>query len=284
MTVLQYLQDWLSLRAGALKPRTVDMYTGLIDRYVAHPLGNIAVDQLTAAHIRPVLAALCTAGHTRTAELVFVMLRCALQDLEPSPMRGVPRPAHVQQTPDAWTDAQISAYLAALRTQRQGLALSLALVLGLRRGEVCGLRWSDIDFDRAEVLIQNQRVRLDSGRIIDATPKSRASVRRLPIPAPLLARLRACRQLSGYVCHITPSGLDSAHRRLVRRLGLPYIPLHGLRHSFATACIRHGGDMRCLQLLLGHASYSTTANRYTHPDGEMLRAALDAASALCYTL
>ena len=278
-----YLKSWLALRSGRLKVRTVECYSSLIRLHIAPQIGDIDVDQLTSPEIMAMLAMIVANGHTRTAELCFVLLKAALKECAANPMRGVPRPAHIQTTPDAWSDDQIRAYMAALQGHRHGLALQLGLVLGLRRGEIVGLRWSDIDFDRGVLTVRNQRLRLDSGQIIDATPKSRSSVRSMPLPAALLLQLRRQRQLTGYVCPLTPSGLDAAHRRLVQRLGLPYIPLHGLRHSMATAVIRHGGDMRCLQLLLGHASYATTANRYTHPDRAMLQTSLDCAASVCYT-
>lgn len=282
-TVLDFLGDWLALRAGALKQRTVESYASLIRLHIAPVIGAVPVDQLTSLHIRPLLASLAATGHTRTAELCYVLLSAALADLPQLPMRGVPRPAHIQQTPQAWSDEQIMVYMVALDDHPHGLALSLGIVCGLRRGEICGLRWSDIDFDMKILQITNQRMRLDSGEMVDALPKSRSSVRTVPVPAPLMQRLRQARQLAGYVDAITPSGLDKAHRVLVARLGLPPIPLHGLRHSMATSCIRHGGDMRSLQLLLGHAKYATTADRYTHPDQAMLRAAIDAAFIPCYT-
>lgn len=283
-TVGEYLGDWLALRSGGLKPRTVESYSSMIRLHIAPVIGALPVDQLTALHIRPLLARLASAGHTRTAELCFVLLSAALGDLQPCPMIGVPRPAHIQRTPEPWSDDQIAAYMAALADHPHGLALSLGLVLGLRRGEICGLRWQDVSWDTSEIFVTNQRMRLDSGQMIDASPKSRSSVRVVPVPPPLMARLRQARQLAGYIDVISPSGLDKAHRVLVARLDLPRIPLHGLRHSMATSCIRHGGDMRSLQVLLGHARYATTADRYTHPDGEMLRRAIDKAAAPCYTV
>lgn len=279
----EYLSDWLALRSGGLRPRTIESYQSLIRLHVSPSIGDVAIDQLKNLHIRPMLARIAADGHTRTAELCYVMLKAALSDLEPSPMKGVPRPIHVQNIPDSWSDDQISAYMNALTDHPHGLALSLGLVLGLRRGEICGLRWSDVLWDTAEVYVTNQRMRLDSGQIVDAPPKSRAGHRHIPVPPPLMARLRRERQLSGYIDGITPSGLDAAHRALVRRLGLPYIPLHGLRHSMATACIRHGGEMRALQIVLGHSDYTVTANRYTHPDCKMRRAAIDAAASAWYT-
>lgn len=283
-TVDDYLCDWLTLRSGALRARTIESYASLIRLHVSPSIGSMSVDQVDALSIRSCLARIVASGHSRTAELCYVMLCAALGDLPQQPLRGVPRPAHIQQSPEPWSDDQMAAYMAALEDHPHGLALSLGLVLGLRRGEICGLRWQDISRDTSEIFVTNQRMRLDSGKIIDALPKSRSSVRPIPVPPPLMARLRRARQLSGYVDGISPSGLDQAHRALVRRLGLPPIPLHGLRHSMATSCIRHGGDMRSLQLLLGHAKYATTADRYTHPDRLMLRSAVDAANTPCYTV
>ena len=269
-----------SARSG-LRARTVDSYHSIICLHISPVIGSVPVDDLRPDHIRAVLAR--ASGLSRTAELCYVICRAALGDLPGQPMRGVSRPAHIQHTPEPWSDDQIAAYLAALADHPHGLALSLGIVCGLRRGEICGLRWSDVLWDEDTLQVVNQRIRLASGQLVDAPPKSRAGARPVPVPGPLMDRLRAARQRSGYIDGITPSGLDQAHRALVARLGLPPIPLHGLRHSMATACIRHGGDMRSLQLLLGHASYTTTAMRYTHPDRAMLRATIDAGSASCYT-
>lgn len=284
MLLSTWLNDWLSLRAPELKPRTLESYEYLITRYICPALGGVDLDRLSPLMISHMLAQISAAGHSRTSEMCFVLLRSALRDLDPDPMRRVRRPAHRQESPEAWTDDQITVYMHALRGHRHQLPLLLALLLGLRRGEVCGLRWQDIDFRQGVAHIVNQRQRLADGRLVDCSPKSATSVRDVPLPEALLPLLRSRRQLAGYICSVTPSGLDAAHRSLVRSLDLPYIPLHGLRHSMATACIRHGGDMRSLQSLLGHANYATTANRYTHPDTEMLRLALEKSTAMCYTV
>ena len=279
-----WLFDWLALRAPELKPRTLESYRYLCERHIIPALGEVPLQDLTALQISHMLAQISAAGHSRTSEMCFVLLRSALRELDQNPMLKVRRPAHRQISPEAWTDEQIDVYMHALRGHRHQLPLLLSLLLGLRRGEVCGLRWSDIDFREGMIHIVNQRQRLADGSLVDCSPKSISSVRSLPIPASLLPLLRSRRQIAGYVCPISPSGLDAAHRSIVRSLDLPYIPLHGLRHSMATACIRHGGDMRSLQSVLGHANYATTANRYTHPDTEMLRNAIELSTAMCYTV
>lgn len=282
MLLSTWLSDWLALRAAELKPRTLESYADLIHRHINPAIGAIDLGELSAVQISHMLAQISASGHTRTSEMCFVLLRSALRDLETDPMRKVRRPAHRQTSPEPWTDDQITVYMHALRGHRHELPLLLALLMGLRRGEVCGLRWQDVDFQQGVINVCNQRQRMATGAIVDCPPKSLSSVRSLPIPPSLLPLLRARRQLAGYVCTLSPSGLDAAHRAIVRRLALPYIPLHGLRHSMATACIRHGGDMRSLQSVLGHANYATTANRYTHPDMEMLRKAIAQSTALCY--
>lgn len=284
MTLSAWLSDWLALRCAELKPRTLDSYRELCRLHICPAIGGVELDQLTPIAITHMLAGICAEGHSRTAEMCYVLLRSAFRDLDPNPMHKVHRPSHKQKSPVPWSDADCAVYLHALVGHRHQLPLTLALLLGLRRGEVCGLRWEDIDFQQGIIHIRNQRQRLASGELVDLSPKSESSIRDLPIPETLQKLLRARRQFSGYLCGVSPSGLDAAHRALVKRLGLPYIPLHGLRHSMATACIRHGGDMRALQDILGHSSYATTANRYTHPDLSMLRESIDRANELCYNV
>lgn len=284
MDVTTWLEDWLLLRKAELRPRTIESYQDLIRRYIIPEIGTMQTEELKPEHIRHLLAGIVAAGHTRTAELVFVLLSCAFDELENSPMHKIKRPKHHQTRPEPWTDAQIDIYLTACRTHRHGLALALGLILGLRRGEICGLRWQDVDFTVGEIHVCNQRVRLAGGEIVDSPPKSASGNRIIPIPDQLLPWLKSARGLpSAYLCRLTPSGLDQAHRKLAQRLDLPAIPLHGLRHSMATATLRHGKDMRSIQAILGHASYTTTANFYTHPDSTMLKASLDAYLKSCYT-
>lgn len=284
MQLSVWLSDWLALRAMELKPRTMDSYRELCRLHINPAIGSVELDQLTPMAISHMLAGICAEGHSRTAEMCFVLLRSALKELESSPMHKVHRPAHKQKSPKPWSDANCAVYLHAITHHKHRLPLTLAITLGLRRGEICGLRWEDIDFDSGVMHIRNQRQRLASGELIDLDPKSVSSIRDLPIPPQLLPLLKQHRQIAGYICSISPSGLDAAHRALVLRLDLPYIPLHGLRHTMATSCIRHGGDMRSLQDILGHSSYATTANRYTHPDLSMLRESIDRANTLCYNV
>lgn len=281
MDVKTWLQDWLALRSPDLKPRTIESYQDVITRYILPSIGDTDTADLDPGELRHLLATISASGKTRTAELVYVTMKCAFSELDPSPMAKVKRPKHRQRVTEPWKPADMAVYHEACKTHPHGLALSLALFLGLRRGEICGLRWKDIDFEREVVTITNQRQRLATGEIIDCPPKSASSVREIPLPAALVAMLRKHRGLpDAYLCTLTPSGLDAAHRALTISLELPYITLHGLRHTMATNALRNGGEMRALQSVLGHSSYTTTANIYTHPDTAMKKAIVDAASVI----
>lgn len=273
MTLETILLDWLTLHSLDVKPRTTESYRYCI-RHLSPLIGSKDLSTIQPADVKHALSSIIKAGHGRTAEMCYVMLKAALQD-HPQILQGVKRPKHKQRRPTPLNDAQISLYLSACAVHQHGLALSLALTLGLRRGEICGLRWSDINLKESTITISNQRQRMEDGKIIDCPPKSESSYRELPIPAAIVRPIRAQWQLSGYVCNLSPSGLDAAHRRLTKDLSLPPITLHGLRHSMATAFVRHGGDLKTLQMILGHASYATTADIYTHPDVETMRKTLE---------
>ena len=278
MTTEEYMLEWLNLRRLSLKPRTIEMYADLIDRYIVPALGGISCAELAPTDIAAMLARIYDTGHTRTAELVYITCKAALSDLPQNPMRRIPRPKHKQTSPKPWDDATIRSYSAAIKGHKHELALSLALFAGLRRGEICGLRWESIDQTAGTISITTQRTPTAHG-VIECSPKSESSIRVIPIPTRLRPLIAAQALRNGLVCPLSPSGLDQAHKSICRAANLPYTTLHGLRHTMATACIRHGADMRCMQILLGHSSYAITAHIYTHPDKPMLQSAIDISKA-----
>lgn len=285
MTIAEFLHDWLLLRSPELKPRTIDSYRDQIERIISPMIGEINAEELSVDDVRHLLASIIEAGHERTAEMVYTLLNCALAELDHNPMSKIRRPRHRQKHPTPWSDEQITRYVIACQTHPHGLALLLAICCGLRRGEICGLRWKSVDLVNQELDICNQRITLANGQTVDCDPKSESSVRRVPIPLELLPRLR--REIGhpeAYVTCLTPSGLSQAHSTLVDRLGLPKIGLHGLRHSFATSSMRNNGDAKALQEILGHSSYAVTMNIYTHPDHAMKSKAIDKSVGIWYTV
>ena len=285
MTLEAYLREWVLLRSAGIRPRTVESYESLILLHIGPAIGDRKLSKLKARHIAAMLKSIVDDGHARTAQLCYALLHAALRSaveerrIERSPIDAVKRPKHRTKRGKAWSKAQTRAYVAAIRGHKHQIAWLLAIGMGLRRGEICGLRWSDVDLRARIIHVHNQRVRLADGRLVDQPPKSDAGTRDLPIPKPIYEVFRRTYQWGdGYVVPITPSALDAAHRTLLRRLDLPYIRLHDLRHTMATNAVRNGAAMRVLADVLGHSDPAVTARFYTHTDPDMMTDTVDAAA------
>lgn len=285
-SVADFLTEWVNLRSAGLAPRTIESYNGLISRQIGPNLADIAADQLQPEQVQRLLSGLCAAGHSRTAQLVYILLRAAYSEavrvgiLATDPTNRVLRPRHVASDPRWWSLDEVKTFAQACPSLQFGHAWLLALMCGLRRGELAGLRWSDVDLIGHELHICNQRQWV-GGRLIDAPPKSRAGRRSIPYPSLLhdtLARqnrLQRLQQARGAVLPVyvvcgsdnrpvDPHRLNKALWCDIERVGLRQINLHGLRHSMASAAVAAGVDIKVLQSLLGHAHYSTTADIYAH--------------------
>lgn len=289
MTVSEYVSSWIDLRSCGLAPRTVEGYKALNRLYVAPVLGAVDVAALDPGQVQRLLADVRAAGHDRSALAVYVLLRSAL----PEVMAAVQRPLYRARRARWWRAAEVARFLAACPSLRWGHAWALALLCGLRRGELAGLRWADVDLRDQTISISNQRLRISGQGVIDAPPKSEAGFREIPIPEYLVAllRLERRRQLasgapSSYVVccldgrPIDPGRLDRQLAADVQAVGLRPVGLHSLRHSMATMAISTGVPLRVLQDLLGHASVTTTAQIYSHVSNEAKRAAVTGISAL----
>lgn len=160
----------------------------------------------------------------------------------------------------------------------RNIGILLALCTGMRIGEVCALVWTDVDLPHRVL-----RVRQTVGRIYDcdkgaterilSTPKTKHSFREIPLSKFLFEALCLVKRQtsSPYVVGTAASATDPRtyrdyYTRLLKRLQIPPIVFHGLRHTFATRCIESGGDYKTVSTLLGHSNVSTTLNLYVHPN------------------
>lgn len=168
----------------------------------------------------------------------------------------------------------------------RNIGILLALCTGMRIGEVCALRWEDIDFGNRII-----RVRHTAGVLYDcergrteafiATPKTMNSFREIPISKILLTALRSLKgktpsffvlgNSSSFKC---PRGFRDYFTRKLKTLGIPPIPFHGLRHTFATRCIESQCDCKTVSALLGHSNVSITLNLYVHPNADQKKNAV----------
>ncbi len=156
------------------------------------------------------------------------------------------------------------------------IGILLACATGMRIGELCALKWGDIDLEKRIITVRHtvQRIKNtscgSSTKIIVTSPKTSSSMREIPIPEfmiSILAKLKAtenCFLLSGTLKIIEPRTMQYRLKSILKKLKLKDVSFHSLRHAFATNCITLGFDVKTLSEILGHSSVEITLNLYVH--------------------
>ena len=167
---------------------------------------------------------------------------------------------------------QLQNYLLQNQT-RTNITVLLCMFTGLRVGELCGLKWNDINLDENIISVNRtvQRInRSGYSEVVISSPKSRSSVRQIPIPAflkEILAK-QICPAnsylITGTENPAKPRTMQNRFKAILKYSGVRIVNFHVLRHTYATVCIEHGFDPKTLSELLGHADAGITLNRYVH--------------------
>jgi integrase len=309
LTVGEFLDSWLASKRN-VRPTTRRAYAGHVEVYLKPLIGGIPLASLRADHLDRMYEAI-RRGDLRkppgpaTVRRIHATLRTALQSaykrrlISYSPAGQVELDAEPRHQREVWTPSQLAVFLAHSQEDRLGAAFRLAAFTGLRRGEVCGLRWADVDLDARTVTIRQQLVQ--SGRdLIFGEPKTKRGARVVSLDSDTVARLRShkaaqaaerlawgpayndadlvfCREDGSPV---RPDQLSSRFVSLSASAGLPRIVLHGLRHSHATHALAAGVDITVVSNRLGHSRSSFTADTYTRVLPEVAREAADLVAAM----
>ena len=164
-----------------------------------------------------------------------------------------------------------------------GPALVFTLYTGCRIGEVCALKWSDINIMEGTITVNRtiERIYIIDGvqkhtKLVINTPKTQNSCREIPMTKELLAMMKPLKKVVNDDFYILtndeyptePRTYRNYYTKLMEKLGIPKLKYHGLRHSFATRCIEAGCDYKTVSVLLGHSNISTTLDLYVHPNME----------------
>ena len=154
----------------------------------------------------------------------------------------------------------------------------LELATGMRRGEICALKWSDLDFETGALHIQRQAYHADHGVVI-SEPKTKQSCRSIILPPSVLNVLRQYREavdsewmFPSPVKEGEPLNPNGVYRKMVKildRAQCKRVRFHDLRHTFATTALEHGMDIKTLSAIIGHVSSATTLDIYSHITDEM---------------
>ena len=164
-----------------------------------------------------------------------------------------------------------------------GLGIYISLSTGLRIGEICALKWSDINVTDGTITVSRtiERIYIIEGEekhteLVINTPKTKNSCREIPMNKELLAMIKPLKKVVNDNFYVLtnderptePRTYRNYYKGLMAKLDIPKLKYHGLRHSFAIRCIEAGCDYKTVSVLLGHSNISTTLNLYVHPNME----------------
>ena len=172
----------------------------------------------------------------------------------------------------------------------RNLGIILCLHTGMRIGEVCALKWDDIDIAQGVINISRtiERIYIIDGDIkrtelIISTPKTQNSIREIPLSKELIRLLKPLKKVVNNSFYVLtnessptePRTYRNYYKSVLLNLKIPLLKFHGLRHSFATRCIESHCDYKTVSVILGHANISTTLNLYVHPNLEQKKRCID---------
>lgn len=308
LTVKQYLTDWLEgTKRPHIRPGTYEAHERSIRLYLSPLLGHHLLADLTPQHVREMMADLTKRGFAptyivRTRAVLVAALHDALKDSlvfrNAAALTSAPRITHTR-TPGL-TLEHVKTLLKSIQGTQHEVLICVTLAFGLRRGEVLGLRWADVDFEVGHIRVEGQVLRIDGKVQRVATTKS-GKVRVAPIPHVLIPMLRSHRdkQLFYSRAHanrwtdhdlvfpsrrgtpMDPQYFNWLFTRILAQAGLPHYTLHSLRHtcvSFLRAL--HVPDS-VIMAIAGHSSHAMT-NYYGDILPELKAEAMDKMGGLLF--
>jgi integrase len=291
--------EWLPAMKHVIKPTTLASYEDYARAYVVPVLGNVRLqEQLTAPRLAAFYDHLLTKGRTKrvgglspkTVRNVHVMLRKALADavawgfVTGNPAERVRPPRIPRRPPAVWAPESVARFLTLAEDDRFFALYLLAATTGMRRAELCGLRWPAVDLDRGTLSVSTTRVVVRGHAQDSDDTKSERGRRLLALDPITVDGLWAQRDRqdeerpafgTGYGetdlvftwedgRPVHPDVIRQRFNRLVTRLKLPPIRLHDLRHSYASAALSAGIHPKVVSERLGHASVAFTLTQYSH--------------------
>ncbi len=292
------IERWIPSMKTQLKASTFDSYQRNLNKHVIPILGKLPLTEITPHRLNNLYTALLQNGNSRggglsakTVRYIHTTLHKALSDARdegllrtnPAELAKPPRlHASLRKELNVWDSTTLRKFLDFTTDERLGSAWHVLAMTGMRRGELLGLRWSDIDFDRKRIIIRHTLVSV-AYEIIESTPKNHQT-RIIDIDESTVQILKSHSDLqncdkktweSNYTdlnlvfsredgTPIHPDSLTQSFERAIKRVALPRIRLHDLRHTHATLAMQAGVPIKVISERLGHESPSFTMKQYAH--------------------
>lgn len=299
-TVQQFLDDWLKDSVKqTVRPRTFIRYGEHVRLHINPTLGHIKLSKLTPQRVQSLLNELLKNGLApSTVVYTHAVLRRALRQalrwnyVSRNSASLVDAPRVEEKEVDPLNPDQARVFLNSIKGDRLEALYSVALAVGLRKGEALGLRWDDIDLDEGTLRVRWSLQRID-GKLVLVEPKSKQSRRSISLPQTAVAALKRHRvgqlqerllagsrwQENGFVFPSTigtpmdTRNLTRHFNKALRNAGLPTKRFHDLRHTCASLLLAQSVHPRVVMEILGHSQISLTMDTYSHVIPELQKEA-----------
>ena len=311
-TVAEYVERYIDGRAEKIEGATLSTYRGLLRRQIAPYIGSVALDDLQPDAVQEWVKALTKEYSAVTVRKAFVLLKSAMKQavdrdrLLKNPTRTVEIPKLSRNRPNSLTErgrAQLAAFLDISERTPASLGIRLAFYLGMREGEICALRWRDVDLDAGTLEVRSA-LGYRGSTYYEKDPKTDGSARVIYLPADVTEAIRRRRADMAAEClaagvpftadlyiiggadgrFMHPHQLYRKWRAVADALelmgteGKP-VTFHDLRHTFATTALTTGVDVKTVSSILGHANAAMTLNVYASADPDAKRRGAEAVAA-----
>ena len=292
-TTGQWMDVWFENCAKIkVRPSSHQTYRGYIDNHIKPNIGDIPLNKLSSLHLQKLYKKLLTSGRVerieskgqpkglsaKTVRNINQVISSAMDFardqklISSNPTDGCALPKLEHKEMKTLPAEQLASFLREAKESGVFELYYIELATGLRRGELLGLKWEDIDLAQGSLRVQRQIARIN-GEVIGAPLKTKNAYRTLPLSADAVGVLQEQRKKSGNSPYVFPSPaggpispdsvLHMLHR-VLKRAGLAQVRFHDLRHTFATLALQNGVDIKTVSGMLGHYSAGFTLDTYTH--------------------
>ena len=281
----QYAENWLTLfKEHKLKETTLRTYRNLLDKHIYPFFGEMPIEKITTNDIQSFYNLCGDMAHSSVRQMKIILSQVftsAMEDgfLSADPTKSkrlsMPTKVNARSALSASHYRDIIAHLHCLNLNDK-LMLGLLLYTGMRRGEMLGLMWNDIDFDQ-NILHIARNVTFRSNQPVVGTPKSKAGFREIPL-CRVLKELLHGNQSGAFVVGngdipLTESTFDRAWQRIGKTIDLHGATPHILRHTYLTELAAAKVDVKTIQAIAGHADIRMTMDRYVDKRTEKIQQA-----------
>ena len=294
-TVASWLQFWLdNFGKMTMRPSTFESYNGNLRVHIKPNIGAIQLTKLRTSDLQIFYSKLLTEGRIvrkesenqpkglspKTVRNVHIFISTALDKAvaeklipyNPAKSCTLPKGEHMEMK--TLPLDKIAAFFAEAKISGVYEMYLLEIATGLRRGELLGLKWIDVDYNENTIHVRRQICRID-GAVTEGPLKTKNSYRKIVVPTDVMVVLKKKQAkddgASEYVFFspltngpISPDSVLHMLHRVLDRAGLPRIRFHDLRHTFATMALQNGVDVKTLSNILGHFSAGFTLDTYAH--------------------